>query len=111
MQYDNEDGSLLATNDKVDSTKNYNVNVWAELYNPVPDDSTLSGMNDTIARLAAQDMAGTQQYPMYRIVLAEGDLQKDANASVRDPGNFTGDPDFNKGGNPSCIKKIDVELG
>lgn len=91
-QYDNERDSLVATNDRVDPTKNFNVNLWLELMNPVPEDPTGAplpgGTGDCTARL--QKTVGTGTEAIYRIRVVDS-----ANANIiNNPANTRGDPDY-----------------
>jgi hypothetical protein len=84
IQYDNAPGSIMgvAPAQKVDPAKFYNVNIWAELHNPMPSDGQL----DTTAHLSTGNGANLA----YRIVIAD----QAANAQLRLPENTLGDPNF-----------------
>lgn len=83
VQYDNsaadEAGGMIPANGS------YNVNVWVELMNPVPNAGGTGGAADLTARLTIP--AGTP-YAAYRIVLAN----ENAPATISQPANTSGDP-------------------
>ncbi len=126
VQCDNTIGSLVPVDPllpmgdrKVDSTKQFNVNVWVELHNPMPDDSKLSGYADTTALLTT----GAGANAAYRILLVDPDLNGTPTSPFRHPDNALGDPDFGSpptrirsamtdwGGEPTNPKKITVTPG
>lgn len=95
VQYDNAAGSIDTGTGFATTTANYNVNVWVELMNPLPEkdfDNTTSNPAHHVATL--YDTANSRL--IYRVVLAQPDLNKTDPASMvlRDPANTTGDPDF-----------------
>jgi hypothetical protein len=100
VQYENKVGTIDTTNNRVDpGNAKYNVNVWAELMNPLVDDSavhdpnnSLNGFKDTTARLEVLNAMGGRVSPVYRLMLCDGDLSSTANSPFRDPANVTGHP-------------------
>ncbi len=66
---------------KMVAQKPYQMNVWAELMNPLPTGSDLNGSNQAVL----QNATGT---PLYQVVLTAAN-----NTHLRDAGNIVGDPD------------------
>jgi hypothetical protein len=104
IQYDNDTTPLvkLGKPPKVTQGVNvtrarYNVNVWAELVNPLVDDSRLSGTTDATARLQFTNVPD-RNHP-YRILLCKPGINGDPtlgdpNAVLRRLDNPEGDPNF-----------------
>ena len=91
MQLNNDpaDTFLVNVNDddtKKQATKDYRLNTWVELYNPIPADATNTVRNDTTAIL---QRAGAEA--IYQIVFAKDGLT----TILSNPANTKGDPNFN----------------
>jgi hypothetical protein len=102
IQFDN-DNTALVGNGMVSPTANYNINVWAELMNPLPNDSGINGLNDSNVALQNQFPNGSTlpagSNLAYRILLRQSQNMSDPTQSIAnslaDVTNVTGDPDFN----------------
>lgn len=99
VQYDNKMGSLVdvdpmdaSKGKKVNTGEDYNVNVWVELLNPLPEKDTDGTVNPAHHKALLHD--GTKS--IYRVVLAKPDLGSNdpTKMVLRDPANTTGDPNF-----------------
>jgi hypothetical protein len=103
VQVDNVPAEVTVGTTVTGTPKNYNVNVWAELMNPVPDDTNYNPTGeDTRPRLYVDKTNPTDTaYAAYRILLATrnnnlGDALTSVNTNgiLKNPANTLGDPDF-----------------
>ena len=115
VQYDNDpnDPGILEGGKSslgARATTFYNVNVWAELLNPLdgrtdlPYNSTPTGgfpNRDVAARLS--NASG----PVYQVVIADGAV---GSVVLRVPGNVRGDPDYHAGGR-SPVRAVATDFG
>jgi hypothetical protein len=104
VQYDNDTTPLVPVGQPPKVTQgvnvrraHYNVNVWVELFNPLIDDSRLSGTSDATARLQFTGVPD-RSHP-YRILLCRPGINGDPtlgdpNAVLRRLDNPEGDPNF-----------------
>jgi hypothetical protein len=101
MNNDPNDAGVTA---KTKAMSPYNVNMWAELVNPIDSrsdpvyntviaPSTFPG-KDPEARLVT---GGAAPYPVYQLIIAQSGIS----AILQDPANVTGDPDFNLAAAPA----------
>jgi hypothetical protein len=93
---------------------NYRQNVWVELHNPIPAETNPAGHPNSNPNAQLQ-LNGTS---VYRVVLAKTGLIDQtvpapgaAPKPLSDPGNVTGDPNFNLAGNPSRIYSTVTNFG